>query len=187
MCYHLKKFRLSTLQRSICMPFPSSFRCRESGQTSESIGGTALIPNPQAILVASRILKTKTLPFKHLMCKDVICLYSQVYSMHRRYLSSYRRLVAVEAALVRRIIQLSCRIHTWMNFDRFPLRSVQIKCCKEKSSFCSNIKPEQSGLICTESFKTPISAFPGPTRSSTVPHASKCFIFRMNAVQQCVL
>lgn len=34
----------------VYMRFLSSFRCGASGQTSESIAGAALIPNPQAIL-----------------------------------------------------------------------------------------------------------------------------------------
>ncbi len=80
------KFRLSS-QKDLCedyfgcivsifMHFLSSFRCRESGQTSESIVGAALIPNPQAIFASFYVLtsKNKDIASKYLVCE---CVYTR--------------------------------------------------------------------------------------------------------------
>lgn len=74
----LNKFRPCS-QRDLCWDFPcfivsiyicflSSFRCRESGQTSESIVGAALIPSPQAIFAALYVLTFQNIALKNLPC-----------------------------------------------------------------------------------------------------------------------
>lgn len=85
----------------VYMRFLSSFRCRASGQTSESIAGAALIPNPQAILPAFTcwLLKhrhcLKTPDVCPRVIRTPIWLCFHVYSMYlcEHYLFSHLCLV----------------------------------------------------------------------------------------------
>lgn len=121
-------------QSKIYIPFPSLFKCRETGQTSESIVGAALIPNPQVILPAcTRYLVKTDIALKYLMCQRA-CVYthrseSSYLCTYLCYLFSHLCLVTVSCS-TERIIWLSCRIHICMKNDKFPLRSLQIKYSK---------------------------------------------------------
>lgn len=146
------------------MPFLSSFKCRETGQTSESIVGASLIPNQLVhVNFLRHCLKKPDVP-------ACVCVHTQICQQLLVYvpvLSVFTSLVVVSCS-PERIIGLSCRIHIWMKHDRFPLRSVQIKCSKENCSFCSYIKPEYWGQaghnLSSMSQSLPISPFLGPTQ-----------------------
>lgn len=182
---------------SIYMCFLSSFRCRESGQTSESIVGAALIPNPQAIVPAFYVLtsKNKAVASKYLV-------HAHVHTRTDLSVPEYVLCVPVWALSVLTSLLVfffyvtvwtrrCCKLRYWKNilvimqdsyldekwqtpFWGFCRSNAQ----KENCSFCSNIRPEywrqpgQNPLSKNRRlflFLVQNSPFPGPVFISSIP------------------
>lgn len=171
MVYYLINF--STASRVVFyIPFPSSFICRETGQTSESIVGAALIPKSPSNFASLYMLTCKN---RHCLKVPVVpacvCVHTRIWQ---------QLLVYVPALSVFTSLSSSCKLHYWKNnlvimqdsyLDekwQIPFEERADQMLKENCSFCSHIKPEYWGQaghnLSSVSQSLSISPFIGPTQ-----------------------
>lgn len=193
------KFRPCS-QRDLCWDFPcfivsiyicflSSFRCRESGQTSESIVGAALIPGPQAIFAALYVLTFQNIALKNLPCGCArVCV-------HTRFSTRLKFVLYVPVWDLSVLTSLSrcCKLQNSKNnlvlmqdsyLDekwQFPFEASADEILKRETVLIlsQNTEAKQDRICEALTTASLFLHFEGPTQK----HSPVCFILSINTLQ----